>query len=159
MFRSVRKQGLVKSIHLITIIMVWMFLRHPSLYDELHTTSNHAQHNQYWYVSLFQSTILIWEIRYFINNQYNILIMNLLHTFHYNTCPIYWLLNLCLGIVPDNQYNILFYWCADWSFSNSNKLSPFLHDYYLPSEELSDKKKWYREKHHTFPMTYYHECT
>ena len=64
---------------------------------------------------------MIWPKRDFLNNQYNHLIMNLLNLFPHQTCSIYYLFNLCLGIVSYNKYWGLFSQCTAWSFSNSNK--------------------------------------
>ena len=41
--------------------------------------------------------------------------------FGHQTCSIYYLFNLCLGIVSYNKYWGLFSHCTAWSFSNSNK--------------------------------------
>ena len=77
---------------------------------------------------------------YFLNNQYNQFMMNLLHHFSHYTCSIYWMLMTCLKIDSEIQYEILFSQWTAWSFSNIIKLLPILNDLYLPREELSDKK-------------------
>ena len=71
-------------------------------------TSNQSQHNQYWYVSLFNSTTLIWQDIHCLKFQCHHLMMTLLHDFCHQTCSIYWMVMICLGIVPDNQYQRFF---------------------------------------------------
>ena len=108
--------------------------------EELNTTSNQSQNNNYWYVSLLHSTTSIWQDIHSLKFQCNHLIMTLLHHFSHQTCSIYCLTIIGLGIVPDNQYQRFFSPCTAWSLFNSNKVYPFLNDYYMTSKELSDKE-------------------
>ena len=51
--------------------------------------------------------------------------MTLLYCFRHQTCSIYCMMIIGMGIVPDNQYQILFSQCTDWLFLNSKNFFHF----------------------------------
>ena len=58
---------------------------------------------------------------------YNRLVMTLLHHFCHQKCSIYCLVIICLGIIPDNQYQIFFNVLLDHSWIVIN----FVHSYII----------------------------